>query len=252
MSYIARRAPSDCSARHARLPSGLSVASHVTARCLGPIRMRPNPATPMVNSCLPSRQVAPKRLLQCATRIPETMVPYSTARLHAPASPTTILGEPRLGRFFLSLPSPSVTFCRWLLVMESSHALTAPRRSEMAVEGTPSGMSALDLFVEFVRGQESTHAWWPRFLVALWGCLVLHVVLVGVGSAHDVIPPGALEPSLYFFPLLGAILVYSGVFATIVAVGIPRGSLVRHFAYGVTLPTFAYLIAGTISSLIRG
>ena len=60
MSYIARRARSDCSARHTRLPSGLSVASHVTTPCLSPIRMRPNPATPMVYFCLASRPSGPE------------------------------------------------------------------------------------------------------------------------------------------------------------------------------------------------
>lgn len=40
--------------------------------------------------------------------------------------------------------------------------------------------------------------------------------------------------------------VYSAVFGTIVAFGVPRGSLVRHFAYGVLLPVFAYGLAGTL------
>ena len=185
--------------------------------------------------------------------MPGTMVRYGTASCIALDAPSTLVGEPSLGRSpGLNFPIPSATFRDRTLALGSSHDLNFPTRSEMAVEGTPSGMSALKLILEFVRGEKSSHGWWPRFLVALWGCFVLHVVLVGVGSAHDIIPPGALEPSLYFFPLFGSILVYSAVFAIIVAFGITSGSLVRHFTYGVTLPTFAYLIAGTISGLIRG
>ena len=111
--------------------------------------------------------------------------------------------------------------------------------------------SVISILIEFLRGDGSTHSIFSRFFVALWGCLVLHMAIVIVGSAQGHVDIGLIDVNLFGLFLLIAILVYSSVFATIVAIGIRTGSLVRHFIYGATLPTFTYLVAGLVSELLR-
>ena len=111
--------------------------------------------------------------------------------------------------------------------------------------------SVINLLLELLRGDGSTHNIVFRFLVALWGCLVLHLAIVVVGTARGQVNIGFIDLNLMGLYSLIAILVYSSIFATIVAFGIRTGSLVRHFVYGAALPTFAYLVGGLVSDLLR-
>ena len=111
--------------------------------------------------------------------------------------------------------------------------------------------SMISLLVEFLRGDGSTHNILSRFLVALWGFLVLHFAIVIVGSAQGHVDIGFIDLNLLGLYLLIAIVVYSSIFAVIVAFGIRTGSLVRHFVYGAMLPAFTYLVAGLVSELLR-
>ena len=111
--------------------------------------------------------------------------------------------------------------------------------------------SVICIMIEFLRGDGSTHNIASRFFVALWGGLVLHMAIVVVGAAQGHVDIGFIDLDLFGLFLLIAILVYSSVFAMIVAFGIRTGSLVRHFGYGAMLPTFTYLVAGLVSELLR-
>ena len=117
---------------------------------------------------------------------------------------------------------------------------------------TAADQSMINLLLELLRGDRSTHNIVFRFLAAFWGCLVLHLAIVVVGSARDQVLIGFIDLNIVGLYSLIAILVYSSVFATIVAFGIRTGSLVRHFVYGAALPTFAYLVGGLVSELLRG
>lgn len=111
--------------------------------------------------------------------------------------------------------------------------------------------SVIDFLKEFLRGDGGTHTWFPRFLVALWGCLVLHVAIVVVGSAQGHVDISIIDFNLLGLYILISVLAYSSTFAAIIAFGIREGSLVRHFVYGAMLPTFTYLVAGLVSELLR-
>ena len=257
MTFTTRNTRFDCDARHVRIRAAPSPRSPEEVVCF------PNVGHDYVDrfSCglvaTPHQRSTPDDavsswLAKQASKILGTTARHSVGSGLALLHPSMFVCRLPVHRSLLILPSSPVTVRSRRLVRGSTHRLYSPTRSAMAVDGTPPAMSTLALLLEFLRGEKSNHAWWSRFFVAMWGCLILHVVLVGVGNAHDIISPRLLDPSGYLFELSGAILVYSGVFATIVAVGIPHGSLVRHFSFGVTLPTFAYLIAGTISAFIRG
>ncbi len=82
-----------------------------------------------------------------------------------------------------------------------------------------------------------------RFGSAAWGCAVLHFSLWFYSGAR-VSVPGAGE--LDFRAVLVLIPIYSSVFGLVVAAGVKKGSLIRHFVYGVFLPTLAYSLAGAM------
>lgn len=89
-----------------------------------------------------------------------------------------------------------------------------------------------------------------RVFAGLWGSLVFHLALWAFTVAHPQVNVEVVaavsDAALIVLP------VYSAVFGTIVAFGVPRGSLVRHFVYGVLLPAFAYGLAGTLMGVIGG
>ena len=111
--------------------------------------------------------------------------------------------------------------------------------------------SLITLLIEVVHGDTASHNLVFRFLVALWGCLVLHIAILAVGTAQGLLSIGWLELDVFGLYLLFSVIAYSCIFAAIVAFGIKKGSLVRHFVYGATLPTFTYLVAGFVSALLR-
>ena len=90
--------------------------------------------------------------------------------------------------------------------------------------------------------RNQSHGVWARFGAGWWGSFVLHfgMIVVSVGMSD------VLEDVRVLFVVVPAVAVYSAIFATVLAVGIPKGSLVRHFSYGVILPAFAYAIAGAL------
>ena len=108
--------------------------------------------------------------------------------------------------------------------------------------------STASLLLKFLQGNGGSHSFISRFLTTLWGCLVLHISLIAFVNAHSVITAENLQN--YGQVLAMAILVYSCIYAVIVAVGVPKGSLVRHFVYGITLPSLCYFLAGNITKII--
>lgn len=97
------------------------------------------------------------------------------------------------------------------------------------------------------RGKE-VHGFLARFGAGWWGSFVFHFGLsvIATGVYHIRLDVRIL-PIIVLF-----VVVYSAIFALVVAAGVPKGSLVRHFSYGVTLPVFAYTIAGLLLMKIRG
>lgn len=82
-----------------------------------------------------------------------------------------------------------------------------------------------------------------RFATAAWGCAVLHFSLWVYGGGRLVVPTvGELD----FRVVLILIPIYSSVFGLVVAAGVKKGSLIRHFVYGAFLPTLAYSLAGAL------
>ncbi len=113
-------------------------------------------------------------------------------------------------------------------------------------------MSALapviDYLLESLKNRKDrSHRFRTRFFAGWWGSFVLHFATVVTATGHQLSPPRVVEPVFYLLPVI--LSIYSAVFALVVAVGVPKGSLVRHFSYGVILPVFAYTMAGTVLTI---
>lgn len=85
-----------------------------------------------------------------------------------------------------------------------------------------------------------------RWFAALWGSFVLHLALWTYAEADPEINLTAVGGVLLRDTAVIVLPAYSAVFGAIVAFGIPNGSLIRHFAYEVLLPVFAYSLAETL------
>ena len=79
-----------------------------------------------------------------------------------------------------------------------------------------------------------------RLAAAYWGSFIFHFALL-------------MDSTVTFFPypevlaFVGLLFIgYSAVFALVVAVGVPNGTVVRHFCYGAILPAFAYGLGGLL------
>ena len=93
--------------------------------------------------------------------------------------------------------------------------------------------------------QPKDHGLLQRFVAALFGCLVLHFSLFVINDGQISIPESELSGVGFQFAV-AVVFVYSSFFALIVALGSPKGTVIRHFVYGVLLPTTSYLTAGSI------
>lgn len=110
-------------------------------------------------------------------------------------------------------------------------------------------LETLNFFRDILKGEHS-HPLWSRLLAASWGSGVFHGALLVYNSgiqdfdaAGDI--AGMFIPIGFFF-VLATIIIYSLTFGLTVAVSISKGSLIRHFVYGVLLPAFAYSMARII------
>ena len=108
-------------------------------------------------------------------------------------------------------------------------------------------LEILNLFRDLLKGEEHSHPFWSRLLAASWGSGVFHGALLVSNSgiqdfnvAGDI--AGMFIPIGFFF-VLATIIIYSLTFGLTVVASIPKSSLIRHFVYGVLLPTFAYSMA---------
>ena len=132
------------------------------------------------------------------------------------------------------------------------------------------GQAVGRLIDDFIRRGKRNHKFPARFLASWWGTFVLHfammVIYIGNSELATLVTPFGflnlltelpavglppdLEPLVIYYGLvISAMLLaaaYSCIFALIVAVGVPQGSLMRHFWYGVILPVIAYTMAGTL------
>ena len=107
---------------------------------------------------------------------------------------------------------------------------------------TPLQTIISDLTKGIEQGRNQRHGFWARFGAGWWGSFVFHFGMIIVSAGMPDLPEDV--PNL--FVVVAAVAVYSAVFALVLAVGIPKGSLVRHFSYGVILPAFAYAMAGAL------
>ena len=93
--------------------------------------------------------------------------------------------------------------------------------------------------VRGVRWSSETPSFSKRLAAATWGSAVLHGAMWVRAYNRIHLFGQEIEPGI----VLLAIPIYSIVFGLIVAAGVRRGSLTRHFAMGVFLPTLAYSLA---------
>ena len=95
-----------------------------------------------------------------------------------------------------------------------------------------------------------SHSFWARFFAGWWGTFVFHFAMIVVGSIHNWDSLSSLSDSPFseavIFPAFFFLCVYGALFAFVVAFGVPKGSLIRHFLLGVILPLVAYTMAGTL------
>lgn len=92
--------------------------------------------------------------------------------------------------------------------------------------------------------KEESYSFFPRFFSALWGSAIFHFSLLMVSSVADekdiaTIVATMIDEYIFIYVL------YSVSFALIAAFS-SKGSLVRHFFSGVTLPGFTYWISSVI------
>lgn len=104
------------------------------------------------------------------------------------------------------------------------------------------------LIDNFITRGEQSHEFQHRFGAAWWGNFVFHGAMAVIASIQnwESLPGSTAFSNAVILPTLLVIFAYSALFALVVAVGVPRGSLVRHFLLGVILPLFAYTMAGTL------
>ena len=109
--------------------------------------------------------------------------------------------------------------------------------------------------LDYVKDKNGTRAKHPtrqRLFAALWGSLVFHLALWTYAQSHPQIVLTDIGAVAFRDTALMVLPVYSAAFGTIVAFGVTKGSLIRHFTYGVLLPTLAYGMAGTLISAVGG
>ena len=98
-----------------------------------------------------------------------------------------------------------------------------------------------DLLESLMRGREEPHGFCVRLAAAFWGSFVLHFAIL-VDSAIIFLS----TPVVLNYYVVALVIGYSAVFASVVAVGVPRGTVISHFCLGVILPTFAYTLGGLL------
>ena len=99
-------------------------------------------------------------------------------------------------------------------------------------------------------GQPENHTFWVwRFLSAWFGCAVLHLALYisNTYTKKDTILNFINDfSSIGYLFALGVVSTYCAFFALIVAFGSPQGTIIRHFIYGIFLPSTSYLLANYV------
>ena len=102
-----------------------------------------------------------------------------------------------------------------------------------------------------MKDQPKEHAFWQRLMAAFFGCLALHLSLFVIVSG-GLYQAGTILSGVGIASGIGILLTYSLIFSSIVASGSPKGTVIRHFAYGVFLPTITYIAAGYIIVVAKG
>lgn len=101
--------------------------------------------------------------------------------------------------------------------------------------------------LDYVKGSdEAKHTQLQRLFAGSWGSLVFHLALWTYTEAHPEINLTEAGGVVLRDTIILFLPAYSVLFGAIPAYGLPKGSLVRHFVYGVLLPAFAYGLAGTL------
>ncbi|MDD9996553.1 MAG: hypothetical protein OXQ89_02285 [Rhodospirillaceae bacterium] len=105
--------------------------------------------------------------------------------------------------------------------------------------------------LDYVKGSDDAkHTPYQRLFAGSWGSLVFHLALWTYTEAHPEINLTEAGGVVLRDTVLVFLPAYSVLFGAIVAFGLPKGSLVRHFVYGALLPAFAYGLAGTLLDAI--
>ena len=104
-----------------------------------------------------------------------------------------------------------------------------------------SGQAIGNLLDTLIKVGERDHGILVRLSVAVWGSLVMHLSMLArnIGAINET--PDIPTEILVAIMFVG--LAYCVAFGLVVAVGIVKGSLVRHFCFGAILPAFAYSLA---------
>ena len=114
------------------------------------------------------------------------------------------------------------------------------------------GQSLVQLITDFVRGNGEAHKPLPRFLAAWWGSTVVHAAALVSSFGEERLKTFRDQVSEVLGFFLVILIVYAATFALIVALGVTKGSLVRHFLYGVVLPATAWFVGANLIQAIGG
>ena len=111
------------------------------------------------------------------------------------------------------------------------------------------GKTFLQLIEDFVRGDNQSHKGGWRFLAAWWGSAtsIFAAYVTSFGEDRLKFLRDFMGDIVVVSLLISA--VYAALFSLVITFGVPKGSLVRHFMYGVVLPSIAWVVGAT---MIRG
>ena len=114
------------------------------------------------------------------------------------------------------------------------------------------GTTIVQLIGDFVKGESNEHGWGWRFLAAWWGSATAILSAYVTSLGEERLKFLREFAAVWVVPSLIFATIYASSFALIIAFGVPKGSLLRHFMYGVVLPAVAWVIGATMIGGIGG
>ena len=103
-----------------------------------------------------------------------------------------------------------------------------------------------NLLKNFIVPGEELHGPRARFGAAFSGCLILHLAVLLRESTQVY-----FLPTLEFALFTGVVVLFvCALFGLLISVGVAKGSLVRHYLYGVILPVITYVLGSQAGSAL--